>query len=161
MSLKNLFRKVEQVIRPVLKSPVGAAAVRVIPGVGPVASAVMTARNVLRSTAPSAVEIAAQRAPMSIVRSQPMPRLPAPRAPQRPAPGGPWGQIPGMGGGGMGLPIPIPFGRGQAAAPRRRRRKGISGSELKAFTRVTAVLNKYCKTPPPMRRRTSRSSKCR
>lgn len=45
-------------------------------------------------------------------------------------------------------------------APRRRRAKGISGSEMKAFRRVTGVLQKLCKTPAPMRRRTGGKS-CR
>lgn len=45
---------------------------------------------------------------------------------------------------------------------RRRRRKGISASELKAFTRVTQVLNKYCKTPSPTKRRSApRGKACR
>jgi hypothetical protein len=52
-------------------------------------------------------------------------------------------------------------GGGQATGQRRRRKKGISATELKAFTRVTGVLNKYCKTPPPMKRRTSGGRKCR
>jgi hypothetical protein len=44
----------------------------------------------------------------------------------------------------------------------RRRSKGITATQLKAFTRVTAILNKYCKTPPPTgRRRATRSTKCR
>lgn len=43
---------------------------------------------------------------------------------------------------------------------RRRRSKGITANQLKAFTRVTAILNKYCKTPPP-RRPAKRSTKCR
>lgn len=43
---------------------------------------------------------------------------------------------------------------------RRRRSKGITATQLKAFTRVTAILNKYCKTPPP-RRPAKRSTKCR
>lgn len=45
---------------------------------------------------------------------------------------------------------------------RRRRSKGITASQLKAFTRVTSILNKYCKTPAPMKRRAaSRSKSCR
>lgn len=55
-------------------------------------------------------------------------------------------------------------GRRAAAdqAPRRRRSKGISGSEMKAFRRVTNVLGQLCKTPAPTRRRTaSRSKSCR
>lgn len=46
-------------------------------------------------------------------------------------------------------------------AGRRRRAKGITARELKSFTRVTGLLNKYCKTPPPMKRRTTRSKTCR
>lgn len=49
----------------------------------------------------------------------------------------------------------------RSAAPgRRRRAKGISGSEFRAFKRVTNILNKVCKTPAPMRRRTGGRS-CR
>jgi hypothetical protein len=49
-----------------------------------------------------------------------------------------------------------------AAAPRRRRSKGISGSEMKAFRRVTNVLGQLCKTPAPTRRRTaSKGRSCR
>jgi hypothetical protein len=44
---------------------------------------------------------------------------------------------------------------------RRARSKGITARELKSFTRVTGILNKYCKTPPPMKRRTARSKSCR
>jgi len=44
---------------------------------------------------------------------------------------------------------------------KRRRAKGITGAQLKAFTRVTGILNKYCKAPPPRRRAASRSTKCR
>jgi hypothetical protein len=48
------------------------------------------------------------------------------------------------------------------AAGGRRRRKGISATELKAFTRVTSVLNKYCKTPSPTKRRSApRGKACR
>jgi hypothetical protein len=43
----------------------------------------------------------------------------------------------------------------------RRRMKGITGAQLKAFTRVTAILNKYCKTPPPRRRASTRGKSCR
>lgn len=44
----------------------------------------------------------------------------------------------------------------------RRRSKGITARELKSFTRVTAVLNKYCKTPSPTKRRgASRGKACR
>lgn len=50
---------------------------------------------------------------------------------------------------------------GRPVASRRRRSKGITGRELKAFTRVTGILNKYCKTPAPMKRRTTRSRSCR
>lgn len=50
-------------------------------------------------------------------------------------------------------------------APRaggRRRSKGISGSEMKAFRRVTNVLGQLCKTPAPTRRRTaSKGRSCR
>jgi hypothetical protein len=47
-------------------------------------------------------------------------------------------------------------------APRKRRAKGITATQLKAFTRVTALLNKYCKTPPPTKRRSaSRGKACR
>jgi hypothetical protein len=51
---------------------------------------------------------------------------------------------------------------GNQVTTRRRRRKGISASELKAFTRVTQVLAKYCKTPPPTKRRGApRGKSCR
>jgi hypothetical protein len=43
----------------------------------------------------------------------------------------------------------------------RRRGKGITASQLKAFTRVTHILNKYCKTPAPARRRSTGARKCR
>lgn len=45
---------------------------------------------------------------------------------------------------------------------RRPRSKGITARELKSFTRVTALLNKFCKTPPPTKRRTaSKGKSCR
>jgi hypothetical protein len=51
---------------------------------------------------------------------------------------------------------------GNPVARRKRRSKGITATQLKAFTRVTAILNKYCKTPPPAKRRgASRSKSCR
>lgn len=43
----------------------------------------------------------------------------------------------------------------------RRRSKGITGTELKSFRRVTSILNKLCKSPPPTKRRSTRSTKCR
>jgi hypothetical protein len=36
---------------------------------------------------------------------------------------------------------------------RKRRAKGITGTQLKSFVRVTKLLNKYCKVAPPTRRR--------
>lgn len=51
---------------------------------------------------------------------------------------------------------------GNPVRRKRRRGKGITARELKSFTRVTGLLNKYCKTPPPTKRRSaSRSSSCR
>lgn len=46
---------------------------------------------------------------------------------------------------------------------KRPRSKGITARELKSFTRVTGLLNKYCKTPPPTKRRgaPSRGKSCR
>lgn len=46
---------------------------------------------------------------------------------------------------------------------KRPRSKGITARELKSFTRVTGLLNKYCKTPPPTKRRSAphRSKSCR
>lgn len=46
---------------------------------------------------------------------------------------------------------------------KRPRSKGITARELKSFTRVTGLLNKYCKTPPPTKRRNapSRGKSCR
>jgi hypothetical protein len=57
-------------------------------------------------------------------------------------------------------------GRGGGSAgmygPRRRTAKGISGAQLKAFKRVTGILDKLCKTPPPTKKRGSaRKSTCR
>lgn len=42
---------------------------------------------------------------------------------------------------------------GQLPIPKRRRARGITGRELQSFKRVSRVLNQWCKTPPPMRRR--------
>jgi hypothetical protein len=58
------------------------------------------------------------------------------------------------------------FGNPVARAPKRHRAKGITASQLKAFTRVTHILDKYCKVKPPggARRtthRASRSKTCR
>lgn len=51
---------------------------------------------------------------------------------------------------------------GNPVRPRRRRSKGITARELKAFTRVTGIMNKYCKTPAPTRRRSApRGKSCR
>ena len=45
---------------------------------------------------------------------------------------------------------------------RRTRSKGITGRELKSFTRVTHILNKYCKAAPPRRRAApSKGKACR
>lgn len=41
---------------------------------------------------------------------------------------------------------------GNPVRQRRRRSKGITARELKAFTRVTGIMNKYCKVGPPRRR---------
>ena len=47
-------------------------------------------------------------------------------------------------------------------APKRKRSKGITARELKSFTRVTGILSKYCKTPPPRRRAApARGKSCR
>ncbi len=51
---------------------------------------------------------------------------------------------------------------GNPVQRRRPKSKGITARELKSFTRVTGILNKYCKTPPPMKRRAAgRSKSCR
>lgn len=51
---------------------------------------------------------------------------------------------------------------GNPVRRKRPRSKGITARELKSFTRVTGILNKYCKTPPPTKRRSaSRSRSCR
>lgn len=47
---------------------------------------------------------------------------------------------------------------GQLPVIKRRRARGISGTELKNFKRVSKTLSKWCKTPPPMKRR---AAKCR
>lgn len=53
-------------------------------------------------------------------------------------------------------------GQAIGPVPKRPRSKGITARELKSFTRVTGILNKYCKTPPPTKRRSaSRSRSCR
>jgi hypothetical protein len=41
----------------------------------------------------------------------------------------------------------------------RRRAKGITGAQLKAFYRVNSLLNKVCKTAPPISRRGSSRGK--
>ena len=41
---------------------------------------------------------------------------------------------------------------GNPVRAKRRRSKGITARELKAFTRVTGIMNKYCKVGPPRRR---------
>jgi hypothetical protein len=55
------------------------------------------------------------------------------------------------------------FGNPIGRAPRRARAKGITATQLKAFTRVTHILDKYCKVKPPggARRTTKRATKCR
>lgn len=58
------------------------------------------------------------------------------------------------------------FGNPVARAPKRHRAKGITARELKSFTRVTHILDRYCKIKPPggARRtthRTTRSKSCR
>lgn len=56
------------------------------------------------------------------------------------------------------------FGNVVGRAPRRARAKGITARELKSFTRVTHILDKYCKIKPPggARRTTkARSKSCR
>jgi hypothetical protein len=51
---------------------------------------------------------------------------------------------------------------GNPVKRRKPKSKGITARELKSFTRVTSILNKYCKTPPPMKRRgATRSKSCR
>lgn len=51
---------------------------------------------------------------------------------------------------------------GNPVRRKRPRGKGITARELKSFTRVTHLLNKYCKTPPPTKRRTaSKGRSCR
>lgn len=52
---------------------------------------------------------------------------------------------------------------GNQVRRKRPRSKGITARELKSFTRVTGLLNKYCKTPPPTKRRgaPSRGKSCR
>jgi len=48
--------------------------------------------------------------------------------------------------------------QGQLPPIKRRRARGITGTELKNFRRVSQVLNKWCKTPPPTKpRRSARS----
>lgn len=56
------------------------------------------------------------------------------------------------------------FGNRVRRAPSARgRSKGITATQLKAFTRVTHILDKYCKVKPPggARRTTKRTTKCR
>lgn len=58
------------------------------------------------------------------------------------------------------------FGNPVARTPKRHRAKGITARELKSFTRVTHILDKFCKIKPPggARRtthRASRSKTCR
>lgn len=55
------------------------------------------------------------------------------------------------------------FGNVVGRVPRRARAKGITATQLKAFTRVTHILDKYCKVKPPggARRTTKRATKCR
>lgn len=50
---------------------------------------------------------------------------------------------------------------GNPVRKKRRRGKGITATELKSFTRVTGLLNKFCKTPPPRRSAPRGKSKCR
>jgi hypothetical protein len=56
------------------------------------------------------------------------------------------------------------FGNPVSRMPRRARAKGITARELKSFTRVTHILDKFCKIKPPggARRTTkARSKSCR
>ncbi len=68
--------------------------------------------------------------------------------------------VQGAAGAAAGAAMVDQFGR--RVATRRRRSKGITARELKSFTRVTGILNKYCKTAPPRRRAApARGKACR
>jgi hypothetical protein len=56
---------------------------------------------------------------------------------------------------------PVKVSRKTGRVIGRRRSKGITGNELKSFTRVTHILNKYCKVAPPRRRASTRGKACR
>jgi hypothetical protein len=100
-------------------------------------------------------------------RTLPVPRrpdYPAPPAPPTPPrPGSGWDNLPGRKPP-MSLkrrPEMIPW-QGSQPGRRRRRAKGITGTELKSFRRVTGLLQKLCKTPAPTRRaRSARKTSCR
>lgn len=176
MSLRRLFRRVEQAVRPVVKA--AAPVLSVLPGAGPVVSTVRTAAQL--ASAARAARPAAQSMPSPLAYEQavasvsplggPMsialPALPAiggaiatgarmiGRGARRYGPAA-------VGAAGTAAVLYDAAGRPVQAVRRKTRSRGITARELKSFTRVTSILNKYCKTPPPMKRRTSRSKGCR
>jgi hypothetical protein len=148
MSLRRGLKSLAKRAAPLLKQA-APQALRAIPGVGPIASTALTLRRAPRPTAPTVAETVSS---MSLVPlTQGAVRLG--RAAGRVA--GPVATgvaIAGAAGSLMG---------GGGGTRRRRRRKGITGTELANFERVTKMLNKFCKTPPPMRRRKTGGRSCR
>lgn len=151
MSLRRGLKSLAKRAAPIAKKVAGAALDRVVPGAGRVATAALSRRGP-RATAPSPLETAGSASSMSLVPlatgavrlGRAAGRVAGPVA-TGVAIAGAAGSLMGGGGG----------------TRRRRRRKGITGTELANFERVTKMLNKFCKTPPPMRRRKSGGRSCR
>lgn len=169
----SIFKKLERVFRPVLKA--AAPALKMVPGVGAVVTAAEGISMARRALSPSRAVAAVS--PSSAVQAvtqgygAPMSLLPALGSLGRGAVTAGRAVVPAAGrvlrnpgvqgaaGAVVGGMLYDQFGNPVRRA--KRRAKGITARELKSFTRVTSILNKYCKTPPPMKRRTARSKSCR
>lgn len=164
MSLRKFLRRAEQLFRPGIKAMIGS----VIPGAGPLMMAASAARASARMTA-------AQPA-LNLVRTGYNPMIGSNTMSLLPAIAGVAGRVVRGGGAILRSPVGRAVTGGAAGAAiydaagnllrgrpgKRRRAKGITGRELKSFVRVTGLLNKYCKTPPPTKRRGAAKGKiCR
>lgn len=143
----------------------------VIPGAGPIMMAA-SAANAARRGRMSA----AQSPALELVRGGYNPMIGSRAMSMLPAIAGVAGRVVRGGGAILRSPVGRAVTGGAAGAAiydaagnllrgrpgRRKRAKGITGRELKSFVRVTGLLNKYCKTPPPTKRRGASKGKiCR
>lgn len=162
----RVFKPIERALRPAIK-----AIAPTLPGVGPIATAVQAARALTPSrvtAAQPAYRSAMQQATQGVQSMSLLPALPS-LAPVV-ATGARVARTVGpalrrYGGTAAAVATAGAVLYDAAGNPvrtmRKRRAKGITARELKSFTRVTGILNKYCKTPPPMKRRTSKGRACR